>query len=156
MYKYGIGDFPLKVYPCKYWWVRYTVACTLLTETLNKLWKPKLDELMKKHNIVTIASRGIFDPVSRALVCKVSGSDVKNEIIVHIKTQKGVTKKVVTPRDKELYEVLEAYIMDCERTHWVTCPYQYDDQSKCPFYEPDPDYKEYSLEELRTWKGYEV
>jgi len=112
MYKYGVGDFPLKVYPCKYWWVRYAVGCTLLTETLNKLWKPKLDELRKKHNIVTIASRGIFDPISRALVHKVSRSDVKNEIIVHVKTKNGVIEKVVTPRDKELYEVLEAYIME--------------------------------------------
>ena len=43
MYKSNIGDYPLTVHPCKYWWVRYGVACTYFSNLYDKLEKAALE-----------------------------------------------------------------------------------------------------------------
>ena len=42
MYKHGVGDFPLVVIPCEYWWCRYTTACTKFEDIYaeySRIWK---------------------------------------------------------------------------------------------------------------------
>jgi len=51
VYKSNVGDFPLKVYPCKYWFVRYAVACTYLSDKqaeLVRLYSAYLDKLYEE------------------------------------------------------------------------------------------------------------
>jgi len=150
VYKYGIGDFPLKVYPCKYWWVRYTVACTFFTEKLKELWKPRLEELKKQYGFSHFSWRGKFNPQN----CRTEEDFkalFKSEISIY-KDGKEIKVEATSP----LWNDLAEYIIAIESIGWIKCPYENDDQSKCPFYEPDPRYKDKSLEELRSRKGYEV
>jgi hypothetical protein len=139
MNKANIGDFPLKVHPCKYWWVRYAVACTYFQEQQEKLLKAYREE------------------VKMPTLSAYSGSQENRKIYIHM----DLSENPLNP-DSEEYKILNAFITkyedhdSSERIGWLDCPFEELDQSKCPFYEPEPYYKNMPLEELRTHKGYEV
>ena len=140
MYKSSIGDYPLKVHPCKYWFVRYAVACTYFTDK-----QAEMIDAYRKH---------IGLPQYRAY----AGSYDDREIWLN-----GVEEKDKLDPESELYKRINVFIRDYEdpldnneKIQWINCPFQEHDQSACPFYEPDPFYKDVPLEKLREMKGYEV
>jgi len=159
MYKSNVGDFPLLDHPCKYWWVRYAVACNYLTESFQKIWQKKLDETKEKYKVSHFCYQGIFN------ITKVGGGTKKqiqkrmkmflnSKIIV---TFQDKTEREIKPDiDEELYNILRQYIQQTENIQLIDCPYENNHQSKCPFYKPNEFYKDISLEELRKRKGYNI
>lgn len=152
MYKSNVGDFPLKDYPCEYWWVRYAVACSFFTDSHQKIWRPKIDEMKNKHNFDGFSYRGTFD-IRRARTKEGAKAFLEAEIFIW---KNGKQVKLNPIKDKELWDVLRAYIRTSERGELTDCPYEMDKQSKCPFYKQSEFYKDIPLEELRQRKGYNL
>ena len=141
-YKANVGDFPLKVHPCKYWWVRYAVACTYFNEQQEKLLKAYVIEA----NLPEITAYG-------------GGSNNRR---IWVNELQNMDDKDMVKQDTEEYKKLNDFITKYydhdgeERIGWFDCPFENLDQSKCPFYEPEPHYKDKPLEELKERKGYDV
>ena len=139
-YKSNIGDYPLKVHPCRYWWVRYAVACTYFQEQQDKLIKAYQEE-------VEIPKFSAY-----------SGSHGNRKIYLR---SEDIGEKELDPESEE-YKKSNNFISTYsdhdseERIGWLDCPFEELDQSKCPFYEPSKFYKDMPLEELRKRKGYDV
>ena len=140
MYKANVGDFPLKVHPCKYWWVRYAVACTYFSD---------------KQGEMTEAYREHIDLQDWAAH---SGGYENREIWVG-----GTSDEFKLEPGSELYKRINDFIrqfdsIDNESNNvpWVDCPFEREDQSACPFYEVEEWYEDVPLEELRQRKGYDV
>ena len=140
MYKSNVGDFPLRVYPCKYWWVRYAVACTYFSDLHDKM----LNAYIKYKGLPEdYAYQGAWD---------------KRRIWIY----KDRQQIELDPESEEYKAYLEITRIndnfDEQRkgVTWVDCPFQEEDQSACPFYEPEPNYKDIPLEELRERKGYDI
>ncbi len=128
MYKSNVGDFPLIVKPCEYWFVRYTVGCTrdydLYDEETNKILKEAGIEIHSYHgdlSWIEITRNGIRE-------------EINNE----------------DPQWKLIADRMKVNIP------MASCPYENNDQSECPHYIESPFYKNDSLEEIRARKGYEV
>jgi len=140
MYKSNIGDFPLKVHPCRYWWVRYAVACTYFQEQQDKL----VESYRKAMNIPDFSAY--------------SGSKENRKIYLRIQ---DLGEKELDPNSEE-YKKTNKFISTYsdhdseERISWLDCPFEELDQSQCPFYEPSEFYKDKPLEELRKHKGYDI
>jgi hypothetical protein len=152
MYKANVGDFPLQDYPCKYWWVRYAVACTYLSEQFQKIWEPRLAELRKKYNFDGFCSQGVFnlkETLGSEKLLKLMGE--RKIWVYHNKRQVEVKN-----HDSELWRILDQYLREQAEISWMDCPYEEGQQSKCPFYEKEEFYADVSLEELRQRKGYEL
>ena len=151
VYKTCIGDFPLLDYPCKYWWVRYGVACTYLKKQFDKMWSPKFKEIQEKYKFTGLSHKG-----------KISLMDLKSdedlEPFLNLKIYVYDNKKQieVTNTQSELYQFLIDYLREQEQVHWGDCPYEKNHQSKCPFYEKNDFYEKTSLTKLRERKGYDV
>lgn len=140
MYKSNIGDYPLKASPCRYWWVRYAVACTYFSEQQDKLVEayrvaaniPPLSAYSGGHENRKIWSGGSSD-----------------EFLLNPESDDY----------KKLKKLIRKYLdhgEGGENIEWLDCPFQELDQSKCPFYEPSVFYKDKALEELREHKGYDI
>ena len=140
MYKSNIGDYPLKVHPCRYWWVRYAVACTYFQEQQEKLIKIYREE-------AEIPEFSAY-----------SGSKEDRKIYLR---SKDLGEKELDPESEE-YKKINNFITiyrdhdSEERIGWIDCPFEQFDQSKCPFYEISEFYKDKPLEELRKHKRYDV
>jgi len=138
VYKANVGDFPLKAYPCKHWWVRYAVACTYFSDKQNEMV-----DAYREHI-------GLQDWDAHT-----GGED--RDIWVG-----GTDDEFKLDHDSDLYKRIDAFIkrFDAEEggddVPWVDCPFENEDQSACPFYEKEEWYKDVSLEELRQRKGYDV
>ena len=152
MHKTGIGDYPLKDYPCEHWWVRYSTSCTLLADTYKKVWEPKIKELLKKHNVTYNGHKGIF---------KLKDCHNKEDMEAYMEREIIITKNGEEIRLREddknlsdLFDTMSEYVS--RQPGWTNCPYQNDKQSKCPFYEKDEHYGDTPLKELRTLKGGKV
>ena len=130
MYKSNVGDFPLKVHPCRWWWVRYAVACNRDTELHNK-------EMWEK--LKSIGFEGSFSYTTKRGTLSVNYWEDKKE------------KELST--DSEAYKIILEYNNSPE---WIDCPYEDEDQSVCEHYEVSSFYAKYTLEELRQRKGYEL
>jgi len=154
LYKYSIGNFPLKEHPCKYWWVRYSVSCTYLQEQFEKIWQQRLKELKQKHGFTSFSSRGIFNATK--IRDEKSAKVYLEESKIWIRLTNKMEKELNPQKDKEIWETLCKYLSENEMIGWRHCPYQEDFQSKCPFYEPTEFYLFESLKKLRKRKGYEV
>ena len=128
LYKSNIGDFPLKVYPCKWWWVRYAVACTRKSE----LYEEETEEIFEKAGIRLHSYRGDYSSLEITL----NGEKMKID-------ENHPVWKFIVDREKG-------------SPQWDDCPYEEGDQSECPNYIPSDWYKDKSLEELRKIKGYEL
>jgi len=128
MYKSNIGDYPLKVHPCKWWFVRYAVACTRESELHDKEMWEKLREA------------GFTSTMYGVRKGDVTYWENKQEKLLD--------------RESEAYKIIMEYTSSSPE--WVDCPYEDDDQSKCPHYEPSGFYKDVPLVELRKRKGYNV
>lgn len=140
LYKSNIGDYPLAVHPCKYWWVRYAVACTYFSE--------QQDKLVEAYRV---ASNIPLPPAYR-------GNYENREIW----SGRATDENLLNPESedyKKLNELIRKYYAHGEggdKIGWLDCPFENLDQSKCPFYEPSEFYKDKTLEELRQIKGYDV
>ena len=142
MYRARIGDFPLIVHPCKYWWVGLAVACTHETTKYDEKWEQIHDKLKEQFNFTGYGLR----PVK-------IGSGEK-EIIVREFFVILDDNSRETVKDPELLIILNKY--ENGRPKWNACPYEKGDQSKCPFYVPELSYLAIPLEELRQRKGHEI
>jgi len=131
VYKSNVGDFPLKVHPCEYWWVRYAVACVRNSELFNKKMYEKLKELEIENYSYT-------------------GKNSDPQITLYRKDQQP--EKI--NRNSKFYDVVYHFINDAPE--WDDCQYENGDQSTCPNYSPSRFYKNTSIEELRQRKGYDV
>jgi len=131
IYKSNVGDFPLKVRPCEYWWVRYAVACVRDSELFNKKMFEKLREL------------GIDS---------YSYSWKKNDPQITLYRKDQPVEKI--DRTSEFYNTIYNFINNSPE--WGDCPYENGNQSECPNYSPSRFYKDTPLEELRERRGYDV
>jgi len=139
MYKSNIGDYPLTVHPCRYWWVRYAVSCTWFKEQQDKM----IEAYKKEAKILPLSAyQGNYE--NR----KIWSGGRKDECLLDPNSEEH--KKL-----NELIRKYDDYDSD-EYIKWVDCPFQELDQSKCPFYESSEFYKDKSLEELREHKGYDI
>lgn len=147
VYKDAIGEYPLLDYPCEYWWVRYGTGCTYLTDAQKKIWEPKLKEMQQKYNFWGYSYSGDWksDLLEQPNV-------VRRLFVFTKKSPKGQVE--ITNQLSELYKILEKIIEG--EIAWGDCPYQMEHQSVCPFYKKNEFYASKSLEELRTYKGYEL
>lgn len=150
MYKSNVGDFPLQVHPCKYWWVRYAVACTFFSEKYQDL------------QVAALKMRGLPEGFSyRKYIPDEFKELAKNSSDLRYIEQYEIS---VFDEDKKEYHQLDSdseehrFILSLlhDKIRWVECPFENDDQSKCPFYSVEPHYKDMPLEELRQRKGYEL
>lgn len=131
VYKSSVGDFPLKVHPCKYWWVRYAVACVRTSELYDRQkWK-------------TLKEMGLTSGYSR------SGSKKDPTIRIY---RDGTDEEL--ERGSELYKIIHDTIRD--QPKWEDCPFENESQSDCAFYEVSPFYEKIPLEELRQRSGYDI
>jgi len=158
MKKYHISEFPLKVKPCKYWWVRYANACTYISEQVNELmWKvikklyPKAVALISKPK--TLKVDDITDTNLKYLILPYKRFTVGDETVVRIPyviVKDGDETQEIEITNPLLLEIIKT----SNQVRWCDCPYLAD-QSKCPFYEEDEWYSKYSLYDLRNswvWK----
>lgn len=134
-------DYPLLDYPCKHWWVRYAVGCTLLKEEFDKIWEVKLKILKQKYKFNSYYTQGKFKSDDLDL-------NEKQKIILILEDE--TEKEINICDDTELWQMLYAHEYDSPE--WIDCPYEHDHQSQCPFYEKEEGYAHVPLEKLRTGK----
>ncbi|MHA1863163.1 MAG: hypothetical protein ACTSWA_05285 [Candidatus Thorarchaeota archaeon] len=151
IYKYNYGDFPLKVYPCKYWWVRYAVACTYFSELYDELRIAAL----KSKGYPTGYAYSMYIPEELKEIAEEYPNSKRLCTRYRIWVRRD-GKEVELDEDSEMFKFIEQLIINGEDIHWIDCPFERDDQSKCPFYEPAEWTKDVPLEELRQRKGYDV
>ncbi len=131
VYKSSVGDFPLTVHPCKYWWVRYAVSCV------------RAYNLYEQQTWKTLKEMGLPQGYSY------SGS--KDDRTIQI-FKDGKQEKL--SRDSETYKIVNEFINNYPA--WEDCPFENEDQSDCAFYEVSQFYEKIPLEELRQRSGYNV
>ena len=142
MYKSNVGDFPLKVHPCKYWWVRYAVSCTYFSDRQREL----LEAYTKHINLPQWSScMGSYEKR------RIWVSDDDHESEYELDKQSEEYKKL-----NDFLRKYNDFDSSGDQVGWVDCPFENEDQSACPFYEVEDFYKDIPLEELRQRKGHDV
>lgn len=133
--KSNVSDFPCKDIPCEHWWVRYAVACTYLQKQYDAIWKPKLDETLQSLSAKGWGSKGCFDFRRVGTNKKRLQAFLDAEVILNLNDG---SEKVLKGGD-EGFDVFASYLKD--NVEWKDCPYQLEQQSKCPFYKASEFYK---------------
>jgi len=139
--KSNVSDYPCKDIPCEYWWVRYAVACTYLKQSFDKIWEPKLTELKEKYGITGFSYQGCFRLHDCGRSKKLMKVYMNRKIFISWKDGEDFKEKILTLDDGEIEQVLDQYIHQSEEVQWTDCPYEMEQQSKCPFYKPSEFYK---------------